>query len=164
MNVIYLARCWLARRAQRRHIRLQHHRLVDLRVKLAEAREFHAKYQAQVEVWTGFTSGHHTSHDREKLASAKASLYQYNVRIETLLAELKQHRARMVLDGLFDPTFMVGNMTRERWRGLMSVTGGRLTPEELAQGWHFCPDWDDLLVHPDMPESRACTCTEQHAS
>ena len=33
-----------------------------------------------------------------------------------------------------------------------------LTQEEIADGWHRCPDWDFMLVHPKMPESDACLC------
>lgn len=33
-----------------------------------------------------------------------------------------------------------------------------LTPTEIAAGWHFCPDWDFLLICPDYPESESCTC------
>ena len=41
-----------------------------------------------------------------------------------------------------------------------------LTAEEIAQGWHFCPEWDELLIGPGMseledfldPESMTCLC------
>lgn len=33
-----------------------------------------------------------------------------------------------------------------------------LTPEESAQGWHFCNEWDGMLCHPDSPEAEACGC------
>lgn len=33
-----------------------------------------------------------------------------------------------------------------------------LTQEEFLQGYHFCPDWDFLLVGPEDPEAQACTC------
>jgi hypothetical protein len=49
-------------------------------------------------------------------------------------------------------------MTTERWRRLMSCEGLKLQPDEIAEGYHFCPDWDDLLVGPDMQESDTCTC------
>lgn len=44
-----------------------------------------------------------------------------------------------------------------RWTSLMRDEG-ELSPEELADGWHFCPDWDGLLVGPSMGELRCCVC------
>jgi len=46
----------------------------------------------------------------------------------------------------------------ERWIELMTNHQSRLTPEEVAAGWHFCFDWDGLLVGPGMPEIEACRC------
>jgi hypothetical protein len=35
----------------------------------------------------------------------------------------------------------------------------KLTPEERQEGWHFCPDWDQMLVGPGMVEyEECCTC------
>ncbi len=34
----------------------------------------------------------------------------------------------------------------------------KLTKEELEDGWHFCPDWDDMLIHKEWPEIESCTC------
>lgn len=157
MDLICRIKRWLAQRARRRHVNLVHQRLIDLQLKLAEAKELGASYRAQVEVWTGFTSGHHTSHDRDRLATAKSHLYQYEARVQYLTAALASHTAAMYRDGLLSPQFKPGGMSKERWRSLVS-SDGNLTPEELKQGWHFCPEWDGLLIHPDMPESRACTC------
>jgi hypothetical protein len=33
-----------------------------------------------------------------------------------------------------------------------------LTKEEAEEGWHFCWDWDGLLIHKDDPEAECCTC------
>lgn len=33
-----------------------------------------------------------------------------------------------------------------------------LMEEEVRDGWHFCPDWDGLLVGPGMSELQGCTC------
>jgi hypothetical protein len=33
-----------------------------------------------------------------------------------------------------------------------------LTPEEVEAGWHYCADWDFLLVGPGMEEREACNC------
>jgi hypothetical protein len=35
-----------------------------------------------------------------------------------------------------------------------------LTEEEQAEGWHRCPDWDFMLVGPNMPELGGCSCPE----
>lgn len=33
-----------------------------------------------------------------------------------------------------------------------------LTLEEILQGYHFCPDWDFLLVGPEDVEAQCCNC------
>jgi hypothetical protein len=33
-----------------------------------------------------------------------------------------------------------------------------LNPHEKADGWHFCLEWDGMLVHPDDPEAQCCLC------
>ena len=33
-----------------------------------------------------------------------------------------------------------------------------LTDEEISQGWHFCPDFDSLLIGPGEPEFDFCQC------
>ena len=43
-------------------------------------------------------------------------------------------------------------MTNSRWRGLMGDDEKALTEEEILQGWHFCPEWDSLLIGPGMGE------------
>ena len=48
-----------------------------------------------------------------------------------------------------------------RWCALMNgtnETGPHLTPEEIAAGWHFCIDWDGLLIGPGMGELESCHC------
>jgi hypothetical protein len=48
-----------------------------------------------------------------------------------------------------------------RWQALMSDVKLTLTAEELAEGWHWCPNWDDLLVGPGMElELSCCRCKE----
>jgi hypothetical protein len=42
----------------------------------------------------------------------------------------------------------------------------QLTQSEIDKGWHFCPEWDDLLIGPGMdelqnfldPVSLVCAC------
>jgi len=32
-------------------------------------------------------------------------------------------------------------------------------PQALKDaGWHFCPDWDFMLIGPEWPEMECCTC------
>ena len=33
-----------------------------------------------------------------------------------------------------------------------------LTSEEINDGWHFCNEWDGLLVGPGMDELKVCKC------
>lgn len=54
-------------------------------------------------------------------------------------------------------------MTPERYNELMDALFNNdneveLTEAELAQGWHWCYDFDGLLVGPDTGEAQYCTC------
>jgi len=50
-------------------------------------------------------------------------------------------------------------MTHERWESLMRDQAAVLTQEEMDEGWHWCADWDDLLVGPGMDmELEHCRC------
>jgi hypothetical protein len=49
-------------------------------------------------------------------------------------------------------------MAPERYKQLEQDTSLRLTPEEVADGWHFCHDFDGLLIHKEWPEAEVCTC------
>ena len=49
-------------------------------------------------------------------------------------------------------------MDNKRWCELERDGNARLTQEELAQGWHFCPDWDFMVVGPGMDAIESCTC------
>lgn len=42
-------------------------------------------------------------------------------------------------------------MTPERYHELEKCEGV-LTKEEIAEGWHFCPEWDYRLIGPESPE------------
>ncbi len=50
-------------------------------------------------------------------------------------------------------------MDKQRYYELSTNMELKLTPEEVAAGWHFCPDWDDMLIHKDGPEAGGCTCS-----
>jgi hypothetical protein len=49
-------------------------------------------------------------------------------------------------------------MTEDRYQALMRDDSLRLEPEEIREGWHFCLDWDGLLIGPGMPELECCVC------
>lgn len=49
-------------------------------------------------------------------------------------------------------------MDAHRYKELDRNPNGKLTKEEIKQGWHFCPDWDFMLIHRDWPEYHSCTC------
>ena len=51
-------------------------------------------------------------------------------------------------------------MTPERYKEI-ETTSASLTKEEIAEGWHFCLEWDGMLCHPDMPEAKICGCKEK---
>lgn len=43
-------------------------------------------------------------------------------------------------------------MNNQRYVELESNEEATLTPEEMAQGWHWCDDWDYMLIGPGMSE------------
>jgi hypothetical protein len=45
----------------------------------------------------------------------------------------------------------------DRYDALMNEKA-ELTKEEIEDGWHFCCEWDALLIHPSWEESKVCTC------
>lgn len=45
----------------------------------------------------------------------------------------------------------------------MADDGLKLTPEEISNGWHFCWDWDGLLIGPGMGEMKSCKCARNRA-
>lgn len=49
-------------------------------------------------------------------------------------------------------------MTNERWKKLMNDPFLFLTYEEKSNGYHFCPDWDWMLIGNGMEEKESCTC------
>jgi hypothetical protein len=56
-------------------------------------------------------------------------------------------------------------MTSDRYHELTHNDGVRsdgsraeLTAEEIDAGWHWCLDFDGLLVGPGMGEMENCTC------
>ena len=49
-------------------------------------------------------------------------------------------------------------MLEVRWKYLMAEKGRELNADEIQEGWHFCPEWDFLLIAPGMVEAEACVC------
>jgi len=49
-------------------------------------------------------------------------------------------------------------MTREREQTLESDPKARLTPVELAEGWHFCSEFDLLLTQGEILQEDETTC------
>ena len=58
--------------------------------------------------------------------------------------------------------FVKHGMTQARFDFLMQPFEGdesvMLTAEELKDGWHWCDDWDSLLIHTDDVEFKQCKC------
>ena len=52
-------------------------------------------------------------------------------------------------------------MTKERYEELWEKEA-TFTEEELAEGWHWCPEWDMLQVGPETNEwgedKKTCYC------
>ena len=49
-------------------------------------------------------------------------------------------------------------MTPERYKALMNNDSLKLTLDERKEHWHFCYDWDGLLIGPGMMEMECCYC------
>jgi hypothetical protein len=52
---------------------------------------------------------------------------------------------------------MIHGMKIERFNELMADEKLQLTRDECKE-WHFCLDWDGLLIHKDDEEFTACSC------
>jgi len=50
-------------------------------------------------------------------------------------------------------------MSEVRLNQLERDKNATLTGEELQQGYHFCPDWDFILIGPNSPEKDGCCCS-----
>ena len=49
-------------------------------------------------------------------------------------------------------------MTNERQREIRSAPEARLTDAELAEGWHFCNEFDLLLTQGEVMQEDDVTC------
>ena len=52
-------------------------------------------------------------------------------------------------------------MDKKRYNELMTNLELKLTEEEIKEGWHFCCEWDGLLIHPNDPEYECCSCLDK---
>ena len=50
-------------------------------------------------------------------------------------------------------------MTDERYRQLSDDENVQITHEEFMEGWHYCQEFDGLLVGKGMGEEDCCTCS-----
>lgn len=48
-------------------------------------------------------------------------------------------------------------MTEERYREV-DANLAAITEAEFEAGWHFCAEWDGLLIGPGYGELSCCTC------
>ena len=55
---------------------------------------------------------------------------------------------------------MVIKMTNERYWLLQNNTEAKLTEDEIKEGWHFCCEWDYMLIHKSWPEAESCLRNE----
>lgn len=49
-------------------------------------------------------------------------------------------------------------MNDQRWKSVQENDNIKLTADEILQGWHFCCEFDGLLVGPGMGELAYCSC------
>ena len=49
-------------------------------------------------------------------------------------------------------------MNKKRYKELMNNIELKLTEEEIKEGWHFCEEWDGLLIHKSWKEAECCIC------
>ena len=49
-------------------------------------------------------------------------------------------------------------MKLSRYNELEGGAKPKLTEEEKQGGWHFCSDWDSMLIHSTWDEYSCCTC------
>lgn len=56
----------------------------------------------------------------------------------------------------------IQSMPNDRYIRIMQEEE-ELTPDDIAEGWHFCHDFDGLLVGPGMGERAHCHCFDDTA-
>jgi hypothetical protein len=53
-------------------------------------------------------------------------------------------------------------MTKERYNSLMWQNKSELTDSEIQEGWHWCNEFDGLLVGPGSFELNCCRCLDEN--
>jgi hypothetical protein len=48
-------------------------------------------------------------------------------------------------------------VNRERY-AFLNLTGAAPARDEYEAGWHYCSEWDGMLVGPGMIETECCSC------
>jgi hypothetical protein len=51
-------------------------------------------------------------------------------------------------------------MSKKRYHELSHDRSSKLSQCEIDIGWHFCEEWDGLLIHLLDPEADSCNCYE----
>lgn len=56
-------------------------------------------------------------------------------------------------------------MDRKRYIELSTISGLSLTKEEMKLNWHFCPEWDFMLLfqikeHDEDHDGENCSCSK----
>lgn len=51
-------------------------------------------------------------------------------------------------------------MDIKRYNELMKNEDLKLSKAEIKDGWHFCYEWDELLIGPGMGEMEYCSCSD----
>lgn len=69
--------------------------------------------------------------------------------------------AYAVARAIRDAGYKVVKMNRRRYNYLQMHPEDALTPTEVSEGWHFCPEWDFMLINKSWPEYEACTCRKE---
>jgi len=72
-----------------------------------------------------------------------------------VMPNLKQETVDRIGRGMFEHLSHVF-MRQERFNELMVAEGARLTEGELAAGWHWCPEMDQLLC---IRGGTSCHCS-----
>lgn len=55
-------------------------------------------------------------------------------------------------------------MKDERYLELERNPKAALTDDEIAEGWHFCEEWDGMLINDKWPEAEVCLCSKSITS
>jgi hypothetical protein len=118
-----------------------------------ELKEF---LHAMTETWESERGGYLTIHTLEGDMAAKPGDWI----IKGVKGEYYPCKAD-VFALTYDSCAWEATMTDERYREVNNDQEAKLTEQELADGWHFCPEWDGLLVnsYDEEGEGAACICT-----